>query len=68
MLRLWGNMGMRSRCSNGRLSMISSGRPRLSGPNSRASPGANYAAEWAVLPLVVQANTRSGATAARNAS
>ena len=65
MLRLGGTIGMRSRCSNGRLSMISMGRPRLSGPNSRASPRAYWAAECAVRPLVVQANTRLGATAAR---
>ena len=37
-LRLSGRIGSRRRCSGGRLSSTSTGRPRVSGPNSNASP------------------------------
>jgi len=63
-MRLWGSIGSRNTCSAGSDASNSAGRPRLSGPNSSASPAAKRTAWQRRVPLVLSANRRGGRRAA----
>jgi lysyl endopeptidase len=67
-LRLPGTRGNRSVRSADSEARSSAGNPRVSGPNSKASPGWNRGVSWRVAPRVLKANSRGGATAVVNAS